>query len=201
MLAMPPWIHSSHSNKRTIPSFLRLSESDPSNLFTLCPNCHAGYDATFPDWVLIPDPKTLQKYIDHEKDDFINSVIWFHRHLLHRSLIVLFHPCAGVPFSDHNAFDKRLFTQIGQSLGWESQQHLSIGQPIVGFSIQLPSSIFTWDAELEKVREADGCSRNISVTRWRVNQFVGKASTREEKWILIISNICNNFVLTMTECS
>lgn len=164
MLAMPPWIHSSHSNKRTIPSFLRLSESDPSNLFTLCPNCHAGYDATFPDWVLIPDPKTLQKYIDHEKDDFINSVIWFHRHLLHRSLIVLFHPCAGVPFSDHNAFDKRLFTQIGQSLGWESQQHLSIGQPIVGFSIQLPSSIFTWDAELEKVRESG---------RWVFQKYFG----------------------------
>lgn len=35
----------------TIPSEVtNLSHVD--NLFPLCPNCHAGYDAAFPDWIL-----------------------------------------------------------------------------------------------------------------------------------------------------
>ena len=53
----------------TIPSKV----TDPShidNLFPLCPNCHGGYDAVFPEWILIPDTETLQKYIDHEKIDY-----------------------------------------------------------------------------------------------------------------------------------
>ena len=53
----------------TIPSTV----TDPShhdNLIPLCPNCHAAYDAAFPEWILVPDEKTLQEYINHEKMDY-----------------------------------------------------------------------------------------------------------------------------------
>ena len=53
----------------TIPSTV----TDPfhhDNLIPLCPNCHAAYDAAFPEWVLVPDEKTLQEYINHEKMDY-----------------------------------------------------------------------------------------------------------------------------------
>jgi hypothetical protein len=47
--------------------------TDPShkdNLFPLCINCHVKYDTGFPSWILIPDESTLQKYIDHEKENY-----------------------------------------------------------------------------------------------------------------------------------
>ena len=53
----------------TIPSLIS-NPSHPDNLFPLCAYCHAGYDAAFSDWVLIPDKETLRKYIDHEKNDY-----------------------------------------------------------------------------------------------------------------------------------
>ena len=51
----------------TIPSSIT-NLAHPDNLFPFCANCHEGYDAAFPDWVLIPDKNTLQKYIDHENN-------------------------------------------------------------------------------------------------------------------------------------
>ena len=53
----------------TIPASVT-SPSHVDNLFPLCPNCHAGYNLTFPDWVMIPDTETLSKYIDYEKSDY-----------------------------------------------------------------------------------------------------------------------------------
>lgn len=53
----------------TIPASVT-SPNHIDNLFPLCANCHIGYDHTFPDWVLVPDEKTLQKYIDYEKRDY-----------------------------------------------------------------------------------------------------------------------------------
>jgi hypothetical protein len=44
--------------------------SHPDNLFPLCPSCHAGYDSTFPEWIMIPDTDTLHQYLEHEKKDF-----------------------------------------------------------------------------------------------------------------------------------
>ena len=53
----------------TIPPIIT-SPLHSDNLFPLCPNCHQMYDAGFSDWALIPEKKTLQKYIDHEKIDY-----------------------------------------------------------------------------------------------------------------------------------
>ena len=53
----------------TIPSFVD-NPSHPDNLVPLCYNCHAGFDITFPDWILIPDEATLRKYIEHEMMDY-----------------------------------------------------------------------------------------------------------------------------------
>ena len=53
----------------TIPSSI-FETSHPDNLFPLCDTCHKGYDAGWSDWLIVPDKETLQKYIDHEKNDF-----------------------------------------------------------------------------------------------------------------------------------
>jgi hypothetical protein len=52
----------------TLPSAVTPSHAD--NLIPLCSICYHGYHSGFPDWVLVPDRKTLQKYIEHEKADY-----------------------------------------------------------------------------------------------------------------------------------
>ena len=45
------------------------------NLFPLCYECYWGYDRRFPEWLLIPDKETIQKFIDHEKMDYENRYL------------------------------------------------------------------------------------------------------------------------------
>jgi hypothetical protein len=52
----------------TLPGMMSLSHED--NLFPLCRNCQARYDAGFPDWIIIPDVTTLKKYIRHEEENY-----------------------------------------------------------------------------------------------------------------------------------
>ena len=47
----------------------------PDNLFLLCRDCYFGYDHRFPEWLLIPDKETIQKFIDHEKMDYENRYL------------------------------------------------------------------------------------------------------------------------------
>jgi hypothetical protein len=54
----------------TIPDNV-MDPSHSDNLFPLCPNCHKSYDAgSFPGWILIPHTSILEKYIQHERDNY-----------------------------------------------------------------------------------------------------------------------------------
>ena len=44
--------------------------SHPDNLIPLCGSCHLGYNASFPEWIMVPDADTLRHYIEHEKEDY-----------------------------------------------------------------------------------------------------------------------------------
>ena len=83
----------------------------PDNLISLCANCRFGYDASFPDWLLIPDEETLQKYIDHEIFDYEvrkSLPVTAHKPPPIRSLpsidrsTILYHPL--IIMKDHTAF-------------------------------------------------------------------------------------------------
>lgn len=53
----------------TIPSSVNNS-AHRDNLITLCSNCHLHYDAAFPDWIFFPDIPTIERYIQHEIQDY-----------------------------------------------------------------------------------------------------------------------------------
>jgi hypothetical protein len=83
---------------KTIPSLDKsVTSSHPDNLFALCANCREGYDAAFPDWVLIPDEETLHKYIDHEKNDYEQRYLVSQKS--HSVPLVLSHSLTGATFS------------------------------------------------------------------------------------------------------
>lgn len=59
----------------TLPATLtNLSHAD--NLFPLCSNCHNLYDiGAFPDWIMMPDIATIEKYITHEKQNYDSRLL------------------------------------------------------------------------------------------------------------------------------
>ena len=53
-----------------IPSGLTLAHED--NLIALCPTCHAAYNAEYPYWIMVPTIATLNRYVQHERQDYQN---------------------------------------------------------------------------------------------------------------------------------
>ncbi|KAF8460087.1 hypothetical protein BDZ91DRAFT_799151 [Kalaharituber pfeilii] len=50
----------------------RLSSlAHPENLIALCPSCHVGYDTDESFWLMIPTVDTLDRYIQHERNDYL----------------------------------------------------------------------------------------------------------------------------------
>jgi hypothetical protein len=45
------------------------------NLIPLCPTCHAEYDLAFPEWIMVPDSHTLNRYLEHEKSDYDHRLL------------------------------------------------------------------------------------------------------------------------------
>lgn len=89
----------------TIPAFVS-SPSHVDNLFPLCSNCRTGYDLTFPDWVLVPDTETLNKYINHEKQNYEER---YQRYLLSPSPFPI-SPRTLPPLDRNKIFYHPLFT-------------------------------------------------------------------------------------------
>ncbi|KAF8453074.1 hypothetical protein BDZ91DRAFT_809119 [Kalaharituber pfeilii] len=56
-------IHGRHS-----PSLTHLAHAN--NLITLCSVCHAAYDSQLPYWCMVPTEATLERYIEHEQEDY-----------------------------------------------------------------------------------------------------------------------------------
>ena len=51
-----------------LPPTLALNHAD--NLITLCGNCHAAYDSEYPAWIMVPTTNILNRYIQHERDNY-----------------------------------------------------------------------------------------------------------------------------------
>ena len=88
------------------------------NLFPLCPICHAGYDLSFPSWVLIPDGDTLQKYIYYEKKNYEE------RYLISKSSPSVRVPPWSLPKIDRNQVLYLHCPRAGQGQGqpWPIEQ-------------------------------------------------------------------------------
>jgi hypothetical protein len=49
--------------------------SHQDNLFPLCTSCYTGYNLEFPEWIITPDTDTLNKYLEHEEEEYDHRLL------------------------------------------------------------------------------------------------------------------------------